>query len=134
MEFIMISKNYSNILVVQLCLLHFCSIVFCITNTTCVIFKWRSIIIISYICIIRYLISFKTLLTSWSIGIIVTVFNQIVHRQWYKICKINKSIVNFCFTIFKRCTFFKYYLCYCTKCYISSISSISPFSSNISCN
>ena len=108
----MTSKNNLNILVVQLLLLFFCSICFSITNKICFTFKWRSIIIISHFFIINYLIYLKSPQTSWSIRIIVTELNQIVHMHCNinKICFINKSTINFCRTIFKRCTVFKYYL------------------------
>ena len=131
MAFLMISKNYSNTLVVQLFVLLFLLHCLCITNTTCFIFKWRSVIIMSHICIINYVISFKVPKTSLGIRIIATVLNQIVHRHCNinKTCIINKSIVNFRSTVFKQCTIFKCCLCYCIKCYISSISSII-----ISCN
>ena len=48
----------------------------------------RALIIISHICIISYLIYFKTPKTFQSIRIIVTIFSQIVHGH----CNINSCV------------------------------------------
>ena len=137
----MISKNYLNILVVQIFLLLFCSVSFSISNKICFVLKWRSIIIISHVCIINCVISFKISITSRSIGIIITIFNQIVdwHCNINKICFINKNTSNFCRTFFKRCTIFTCFLCSCSKWlfYLNRIivcCSNSSFNRNISCN
>ena len=121
MAFLIIYINYSNTLVVQLFYSIFCSTYISTINKTCFIFKWRSIIIISHICIIRYVISLKTWLTSWSIRVIVTILDQIVHKHCNinKICLNNIGIIDFCSTILKWCVILKRYLCSCSKWLIS---------------
>ena len=132
---LMTSKNYPNILMVQLFLLHFVFHLLQYQQKVCFVFKWRSSIIISHICIINHRICFKTPSTSRSIRIVVTTFNQIVHRHSNinKICIIIKSIINFCSAVFKWCIIFKCYICSYSKWFFS-LKRIITCSNNSSCN